>query len=141
MQNRRQRRIALDPERAALVHSAVRAHHAPAVHEHVAAPHRPLCLRARQIARECDERTVEVLARERFGDDEGLLIRGVFDTAARIARRSAAHRALSHGFERVWRPVRGIGPQRHRGYAFQWFSLALALLVIYVVVNTRRHPA
>ena len=43
-----------------------------------------------------------------------------------------------HGFEREWRPVRGIGPARHRAYAFQWFALALALVVIYVVVNTRR---
>ncbi len=42
------------------------------------------------------------------------------------------------GFERDWRPVRGIGPERHRAYAVQWFALALALVVIYVVVNTRR---
>lgn len=43
-----------------------------------------------------------------------------------------------HGFVRDWRPVRGIGPDRHRAYAFQWFALALALVVIYAVVNTRR---
>jgi surfeit locus 1 family protein len=38
---------------------------------------------------------------------------------------------------RDWRPV-VMGPARHTGYAVQWFALALALLVIYVVVNTRR---
>jgi cytochrome oxidase assembly protein ShyY1 len=27
---------------------------------------------------------------------------------------------------------------RHIGYAVQWFSLALALLVIYIVTNFRR---
>jgi surfeit locus 1 family protein len=43
------------------------------------------------------------------------------------------------GFERDWRPVRGVTAERHRAYAFQWFALACALLVIYVVVNT--HPA
>lgn len=32
----------------------------------------------------------------------------------------------------------GIGRERHLGYAFQWFALAATLLVIFVVVNTRR---
>lgn len=31
-----------------------------------------------------------------------------------------------------------MGPERHYGYALQWFGLALALLVIYIAVNTRR---
>ncbi len=44
----------------------------------------------------------------------------------------------AHGFERDWPVVRGIGPERHRAYAFQWFALALTLMVIYVVVNTSR---
>ncbi len=35
----------------------------------------------------------------------------------------------------------GFGPQRHRGYAVQWFALAATLLVIYVAVNTRRVAA
>ena len=42
------------------------------------------------------------------------------------------------GFDRAWAAYRGIGPNRHRAYAFQWFSLAAALAVIYVAVNTRR---
>jgi surfeit locus 1 family protein len=29
----------------------------------------------------------------------------------------------------------------HRGYAFQWFALTATLLVIYVVVNSKRKPA
>jgi len=41
------------------------------------------------------------------------------------------------GFVRNWRPV-VFGPEKHRGYAFQWFSLATVLLAIYLVLNTRR---
>lgn len=35
----------------------------------------------------------------------------------------------------IWRPVGGIGPQRHRGYALQWFSLAAALVVLMGMVT------
>ncbi len=41
------------------------------------------------------------------------------------------------GYERNWQPV-GSGPRRHTGYAVQWFALATALLVIYLVVNLHR---
>jgi len=41
------------------------------------------------------------------------------------------------GFVRDWHPL-AFGPERNVGYAFQWFGLALALLVIYIVVNTRK---
>lgn len=34
----------------------------------------------------------------------------------------------------AWR----FGPERHEGYAVQWFSLAAALTVIWLVVNTKR---
>lgn len=46
--------------------------------------------------------------------------------------------AAASGFVRDWHPNLGIGPDRHRGYAFQWFALAVALMVVYLVVNTRR---
>jgi len=41
------------------------------------------------------------------------------------------------GFVRDWTPLH-FGPERNVGYAVQWFGLAAALLVIYLVVNTRR---
>lgn len=44
----------------------------------------------------------------------------------------------SHGFERVWRPYIGINADRHRGYALQWFSLAVLLVILYIVLNFRR---
>lgn len=45
--------------------------------------------------------------------------------------------AMSRGFIREWSPVLGIGAERHRGYAFQWFSLAAAVAVIWIVVKVR----
>lgn len=45
-----------------------------------------------------------------------------------------------YGYRREWQPAfGGFGPERHKGYALQWFSLAAALTVIYLVVNTRRN--
>ncbi len=41
------------------------------------------------------------------------------------------------GYVRDWRPLH-FGPERNIGYAVQWFGLAAALLVIYLVVNTHR---
>ncbi|MFA9459334.1 SURF1 family protein [Thiohalorhabdus sp. Cl-TMA] len=43
-----------------------------------------------------------------------------------------------HGFERDWEAPVHFGPQRHVGYAVQWFGLAAALLAIFLVVNTKR---
>jgi surfeit locus 1 family protein len=41
------------------------------------------------------------------------------------------------GYVRDW-SAPGFPPMRHVGYAVQWFGLALALLVIYIVTNFRR---
>ncbi len=41
------------------------------------------------------------------------------------------------GYARDWRPVE-IGPERHLGYAVQWFALALTLVIIWIVVNWRK---
>lgn len=37
-----------------------------------------------------------------------------------------------------WIPVAQMGPEKHLGYAVQWFALSLALLVIYLGTNTKR---
>jgi cytochrome oxidase assembly protein ShyY1 len=44
------------------------------------------------------------------------------------------------GYERQWRPSLGFGPERHLGYAIQWFALAIAAVVIFVAVNLRGRP-
>lgn len=42
------------------------------------------------------------------------------------------------GFERKWRPALGFGPERHLGYAIQWFAFALVAVVIFIALNLRR---
>lgn len=41
------------------------------------------------------------------------------------------------GYLRRWQPA-GLGPERHIGYAVQWFALAATLMIIYLVVNVKR---
>jgi surfeit locus 1 family protein len=72
-----------------------------------------------------------------------------FPTAAEIAQllhehnwsRAAATILLDadqpDGYARHWLPP-GFAPMRHIGYAVQWFGLAAALMVIYIVTNFRR---
>lgn len=40
------------------------------------------------------------------------------------------------GFVREWKAP-GFGRETHLGYAFQWFAMAAALLIIYLVVNMK----
>lgn len=40
------------------------------------------------------------------------------------------------GFVRDWEAP-GFGREKHLGYAFQWFAMAAALLIIYLVVNMK----
>jgi surfeit locus 1 family protein len=45
--------------------------------------------------------------------------------------------AVADGYLRDWRPP-GMPPERHVGYAVQWYALALTLVVIWVIVNLKR---
>lgn len=45
--------------------------------------------------------------------------------------------AADAGFERFWEARFGFEPERHVGYAIQWFSLSAALLVLYVVASMK----
>lgn len=44
------------------------------------------------------------------------------------------------GFTRDWSPAVnfGMGPEKHRAYAFQWFALMVAVFVVFVVVNSKK---
>jgi surfeit locus 1 family protein len=43
------------------------------------------------------------------------------------------------GFVREWRPQFGAGgPEKHRAYAIQWFSIALIFVVVYLAYGLRR---
>ncbi|MBQ0725537.1 MAG: SURF1 family protein [Cycloclasticus sp.] len=41
-----------------------------------------------------------------------------------------------YGYEREW-TLFEMGPEKHHGYAFQWFALALTWLIIYFVVTIK----
>jgi len=41
-------------------------------------------------------------------------------------------------FQHDWEQASEMTPAKHVGYAFQWFALATALIIIYVGVNTRK---
>ena len=46
----------------------------------------------------------------------------------------------NHGFEgRDWKPV-FLSSKRHKGYAFQWFALTAACIVLWLIIGFRRSP-
>lgn len=42
-----------------------------------------------------------------------------------------------HGFLRDWHPSVRTPPEKHQGYAFQWYSLAIVLIFLFVVGSMR----
>jgi surfeit locus 1 family protein len=47
---------------------------------------------------------------------------------------------LPDGYERKWRPSLGFGPERHLGYALQWFAFAIVAIVLFIALNLRPQP-
>jgi surfeit locus 1 family protein len=41
----------------------------------------------------------------------------------------------SDGFERIWAMRAGFGPERHLGYAVQWFALAATMFIVFLVMS------
>lgn len=48
--------------------------------------------------------------------------------------------ASAHGYLRDWQHRAGLSPERHLGYAVQWFAMAAALAILCVIVCVRRAP-
>jgi surfeit locus 1 family protein len=44
------------------------------------------------------------------------------------------------GYERVWHPP-GLPPERHIGYAVQWYALGATAVLLWVVLNLQRRDA
>jgi len=44
-----------------------------------------------------------------------------------------------HGYTREWGPV-NVDPDKSTSYAMQWFSFAVLLMIIYIVVNIKKVP-
>jgi surfeit locus 1 family protein len=49
--------------------------------------------------------------------------------------------SLPDGYGRVWEAHIGVSPQRHIGYAIQWFALAAAAVIIFIVTSFRTTKA
>jgi len=81
-----------------------------------------------------DARWPRVLNFPRHGDLEQVLGRAVEERIVLLDP------AAPDGYERAWRPALGFGPERHLGYAIQWFALALAALAGFVALSLRRPP-
>lgn len=45
------------------------------------------------------------------------------------------------GYERIWEAHLGFKPERHVGYAVQWFALAAAALILFLVTSFRTKKA
>jgi surfeit locus 1 family protein len=43
------------------------------------------------------------------------------------------------GFAREWSFAELIPPERHVGYAVQWFAIAVAILILFIKLNLKRH--
>jgi surfeit locus 1 family protein len=43
----------------------------------------------------------------------------------------------AQGFERDWQP-QGLSPEKHWGYALQWFAFATLLVVLFLVLNIKK---
>jgi len=53
-------------------------------------------------------------------------------------QKGQANEQRAEYFAANWEPIASIGPARHYGYAFQWYAMAAALSILYIVYNTRR---
>ena len=42
-----------------------------------------------------------------------------------------------YGFVRDW-PVIAMSVERHYGYAFQWFAIAFAIFIIFIILNMKK---
>jgi surfeit locus 1 family protein len=49
--------------------------------------------------------------------------------------------SLPDGYERIWEGHIGLRPERHIGYAVQWFALAAAAAIIFIVTSFRTRKA
>jgi len=96
----------------------------------VKAPPKTGILLAENIVERLGEGIVRVQKLELVGIEESLHLE-LLPYIVRMDPESPA------GFVRHWK-VPGSGEEKHLGYAFQWFAMATAIFVIYLVLNIKR---
>jgi len=87
-------------------------------------------LLAENIVEQLNEATVRVQKLELAGIEKLLNIE-LLPYVIRMDHESPA------GFTRRWKDP-GTGEERNLGYAFQWFAMAIAIFVIYLILNFKR---
>lgn len=63
---------------------------------------------------------------------QSILKRPLYPFVIRLDQKS------THGFVRNWQVI-NVLPQRHLGYAFQWFGLAFVLLITFVIFSRKKN--
>jgi len=96
----------------------------------VKSPPKTGILLAENIVEQLGKGTVRVQKLELTGIEETLNLE-LLPYVVRMNPESPA------GFARSWKAP-GSGEEKHLGYAFQWFAMATAIFVIYLVVNIKR---
>ena len=87
-------------------------------------------LLAENIVERLGESVIRVQKLELAGIEETLSLE-LLPYVIRMAPESPA------GFVRHWKAP-GSGEEKHLGYAFQWFAMAMAIFVIYLILNIKR---
>lgn len=49
--------------------------------------------------------------------------------------------SVPDGYERIWEAHIGLTPERHLAYAVQWFALAAAAVIIFIIISFRTKKA
>ena len=96
----------------------------------VKAPPKTGILLGENIVERLGRGTVRVQKLELAGIEEALNIE-LLPYVVRMTPESPA------GFARFWKAP-GSGEEKHLGYAFQWFAMATAIFVIYLILNIKR---
>lgn len=96
----------------------------------VKAPPKTGILLAENVVEQLGEGIVRVQKLELAGIEETLNLE-LLPYVVRMDPESPA------GFARLWKAP-GSGEEKHLGYAFQWFAMATAIFVIYLILNIKR---
>lgn len=75
-----------------------------------------------------------------YGDIARVLGEPTLDGVVQVERTASNGNLQESGvalYQDNWQPV-AFGPERHYGYAFQWWAMFVTLTVLFVVLNTRK---
>ena len=86
------------------------------------------------------EPIVPAVVQAQVADDTGAFADARRDASAPLPEASSGEAVRAALLAPNWRPA-ASGPEKHYGYAFQWFAMATALTAVFVVVNLSRNES